>query len=556
MRTTRYTRAFWPPQFGQLERLKSEGALTDLSRLSLRVRWYAAILLLSIWILAPYFGSGDPPGVDAPTFLHFGWVFEQSLLGSGGPFLTDSWWYGGLPYLQAYSPGGYGFVGLIAAITPFGLATAFKLVMASALIGTGFATFWTARTLGLNPIYAFLAAALTLLSYPVLAGIGIFGWLPTLSSMPFAMAAYVFIEKWTSAQTRRNVLLAGVLLGISLIAHHMTAITFALAITIRMAVFAIDVPSARRASAQALALIAFATAAVSAWWAIPFLVNTISVGFQRELAGNWEFAASTFTSSVFDRGRIGVETYPSYIGYVQGVLGIGGAIYAIIYRSRFRGIAIVAAALFWFSAGTSLNPLIRIYPLSGFDVSRFAFYVAPLLALISASVVQQFATSERLRPYRAVPITLVMLILVIPVFDANASREFLEPVDEPAFVTESIAWIGANVPADSRVLAIGYRNWDGHWLPSRAGVPIMDGWYDEGAANWRNIREYRVMGWLANVDAARLHQIMSIEQTDYLVITEWDLTDSPALFETAVSERPDLFEVEALLEGTKVYRRI
>lgn len=530
--------------------------MEDLGRLSLRARWYAAILMLSVWILAPYFAAGDPPGVDAPTFLHFGWVFEQSLLGSGGEFLTDSWWYGGLPYLQAYSPGGYGFVGLIAATTPFDLATAFKLVMATALIGTGFTTFWTARTLGLTPINAFLAAALTLLSYPVLAGVGIFGWLPTLSSMPFAMAAYVFIEKWTSAQVRRTVLLAGVLLGISLIAHHMTAITFGLAITIRMAVFAIDVPSARRASAQALALAAVATAAVSAWWAIPFLINTISVGFQRELAGNWEFVASTFTSSVFDRGRIGVETYPSYIGYVQGVLGIGGAIYAIVYRSRFRGIAIVAAVLFWFSMGTSLNPLIRIYPLSGFDVSRFAFYVAPLLALVSASVVQQFATSERLRPYRAVPIALVMLVLIIPIFDAVSSRELLEPVDEPAFVTESITWIGANIPEDSRVLAIGYRNWDGHWLPSRAGIPIMDGWYDEGAANWRNVREYRVMGWLANVDAARLHQIMSAEQTDYLVITQWDLTDNPALFETAVSERPDLFEVEALLEGTKVYRRI
>ncbi len=427
--------------------------------------------------------------------------------------------------------------------------------MSASLIGIGLATYWAARTLGLRSVYAFLAAALTLLSYPVLAGVGIFGWLPTLSSMPFALAAYVLFERWTRTQSRRTVLTAGALLGLSLVAHHMTAITFGIAITVRTVVFAIDTPANRRASVQALGLAALATAAVSAWWAVPFLINTVSVGFQRELAGNWEFDAATFASSLFDRGRIGVETYPSYIGYVQGALGVAGMIYAIVYRTRFRGIAIVSAVLFWFSMGAALNPLIRIYPFSGFDVSRFAFYIAPMFGLLAASLVQKLAADNRLRRYPATPFALILLVLLIPVIDTVQSRDVFEPQTEPEFVTRSIDWIDENIPADSKLLAVGYRNWDGYWIPDRAGVPIMDGWYDEGAANWRNVREYRVMGWLASVDAERLHQIMSDEDTDYLVITRWDLTDNPALFESAVSERPDLYRVEAVLDGTTVYRR-
>ena len=69
-----------------------------------------ALAFIAIAALLPYFATGDPPGVDAPTFLHFAWVFEQSLHGSSTGFLNDPWWYGGLPYLQAYSPGGYGLV--------------------------------------------------------------------------------------------------------------------------------------------------------------------------------------------------------------------------------------------------------------------------------------------------------------------------------------------------------------------------------------------------------------------------------------------------------------
>ena len=209
----------------------------------MRQRWLIALTGVVVWVLIPYFAAGDPPGVDAPSFLHFGWVFEQSLVGSGEAFLNDPWWYGGFPYLQAYSPGGFGAAGLLAAVTSFELAAAFKVVMALGLASTAVATFWLGRTLGLAPAYAFLAGALMTLSYPVIAGIGIFGWLPTLASMPLAMAAYVMVEKWTTEQTRQRALLAGALLGGALLAHHMTAITFGLAIAVRLVVYAMDTPA-------------------------------------------------------------------------------------------------------------------------------------------------------------------------------------------------------------------------------------------------------------------------------------------------------------------------
>ncbi len=523
------------------------------TRSAIRHRWLVAATAIAFVVLIPYFAAGDPPGVDSPSFLHFGWVFQQSLTGAEGSSLTDRWWYGGLPYLQAYSPGGYGAVGLLGAITPFAVAGAFKIVMAVAVISTTATTYWLGRTLGLTPIFSFLAAALLVLSYPVIAGVGIFGWLPTLASMPFAMAAYIAVEKWTSKQTRRKLLYAGALLGLALIAHHMTAIAFGLAIAVRLTVFSIDHPSEVRSTTRAIGTIAVTTAVVSAWWAIPFLVNTISVGFQRELAGNWEFEAATFASSVFDRTKIGIETFPSYIGFVQGGLGIAGAVYAFVYRSRLRGLAVVATVLFWFSTGTSLNPLVRVYPLSGLDVSRFAFYVAPMFALLAASLVQQFSRHKRLATFSAAPAVLTVVMLLVPVVDALAARDVLRPVEEPQIVSDSIAWIEQNVPADETVLAVGYRNWDGYWIPGRAGVPIMDGWYDEGAKNWRNVRAYRLMGWLGEVDAAELHGIMGREATRYLVITDWDTTDSPHLFEEAVSSSHDLFKLEATLEGTTVY---
>lgn len=525
-----------------------------------RARWHIALVVVAFVSLIPYFASGDPPGVDAPTFLHFGWVFEQSLLGSGGSFFTDEWWYGGLPYLQAYSPGGYGAAGLLSAITPLEIATAFKLVMAVSLAGTAATTYWLGRTLRLSPLYAFFAAALLLLSYPVIAGVGIFGWLPTLASMPFAMAAYVYVEKWTASRNSRHAMYAGALLGVSLFAHHMTAIAFGIAVSVRLAVFVLDTPTGWRDGwkqvRRSLVLFTAGAAVTSAWWGVPFLVNTISVGFQRELPGNWEFGVSTFATALFDRGRIGVETFPSYIGIVQGVLGIAGAIYAIIYRTRFRGVAIAAVVLFWFSTGASANPLVRVYPFSGFDVSRFAFYVAPLLALLSAAAVRAAVQSQDLRKYPALPVVAVAVLLILPVLDAVASHEVLEPVDEPQAVTESINWISENVPADSKILAVGYRNWDGYWIPQRAGTPIMDGWYDEGAENWRNVRDYRLMGWLGNVDADRLHEIMVAEETEYLVIMLWDTTESPRLFQSAVTERLDLFELRANLDDAFVYRRL
>lgn len=530
--------------------------LEQISTAVSRARWYIAIVALSFVVLAPYFAAGDPPGVDAPTFLHFAWVFEQSVLGSGSSFLNDPWWYGGLPYLQAYSPAGYGAVGLLSAITPLELATAFKLVMALSLAATAATTYWLGRTLRLSALYAFFGTGLLIFSYPVIAGIGIFGWLPTLTSMPFAIGAYVYLEKWISSRNQRFAIYAGVLLGIALLAHHMTAIALGIVIAVRFAVFWFDNHEDWRMSGRTVLLIGGATTAVSVWWAIPFLVNTISVGFQRELPGNWEFGLSTFMTSLFDRGRIGVETYPSYVGIIQGALGIGGGIYAIVYRTKFRGLAITAAVLFWFSMGASGNPLIRVYPFSGFDVSRFAFYVAPMLALLSAVSVRAILKSQQLSSYSFAPAVLIAVLLVLPVADVLAARESLAPVDEPQAVSESVQWISDNVPEDSKVLAVGYRNWDGYWIPQRAGVAIMDGWYDEGAANWRNVRDYRLMGWLGNMDVDRLHEIMLAEQTDYLVVTLWDTTESPGLFERTVSQRPDLFRLETAFADTTVYRPI
>ena len=513
-----------------------------------------ALVLITVAALLPYFAGGDPPGVDAPTFLHFAWVLEQSFHGSPAGFLDDPWWYGGLPYLQAYSPGGYGLVGLAAALSPMEIAASFKLVMAVAFAATAVLTFRLGRTLGLRPLFAFTGAALLVLSYPVLSGIGLYGWLPTMASMPLALAAVIALEKWIARGGVKLAVLTGAFLGMSLVAHHMTAIAFSIVIAVRLGMYMLDNRPDWRVTGRFVLWSSVTAVVVSAWWAIPFLMNTLSVGFQREIAGNWQFGFGTVLTNVFNRGLIGIETYPSYIGIAQGLLGIGGSIYAIVYRTRMRGTAVALLVLLWFSMGASVNPLIKVYPLSGLDVSRFGFYAAPLLALVAAASVQELASSKLVSARPAAVYVMIAVILVLPMADAFATRDTLSPVEEPEFVRETVDWIGANVEPDSKILAVGFRNWDGYWIPARTGLPIMDGWYDEGAANWRDVREYRLMGWLGEMDIDRLHEVMIQQDTDYLVVVDWDSTDGPWLFSEAADARADLFAPVGVLDGAVVYR--
>ena len=84
----------------------------------------------------------------------------------------------------------------------------------------------------------------------------------------------------------------------------------------------------------------------------------------------------------------------------------------------------------------------------------------------------------------------------------------------------------------------------------------MDGWNDEGAPDWREIREVRHMGWFGQVNGLRLYNIMANRETDYLLIYHWQPIDSPQLFEAAAGQDPFLFQRVESWAGLTMFERL
>ena len=186
--------------------------------------WY---LVLTLILLAPMFGPGSPPGVDAPTFLHLAWVSDLALTGGLEQPLTDPYWYGGWPYAAAYPPLAYGVVGVMSAVTPIPIEIAYRIVLVLAVAGVGFSTLLLGRELGLSRWLAASAGVLVLLMYPLLAGAGMWGWLASLVALPLAVGSAAALERAVRTGHTWPAVTGGSLMGLSLLAHHMTAFAFA-----------------------------------------------------------------------------------------------------------------------------------------------------------------------------------------------------------------------------------------------------------------------------------------------------------------------------------------
>ena len=117
---------------------------------------------------------GFPPGVDTPTFLHLSWFTRETLRGAGG--LVDPYWYGGFTPFITYPPLSYTLVGAMAAVPGVGFVFSYKAVLLAAYIGTGLATYLLARQVGNARPWSALAAVLTMLAYPLLVTVGLWGW--------------------------------------------------------------------------------------------------------------------------------------------------------------------------------------------------------------------------------------------------------------------------------------------------------------------------------------------------------------------------------------------
>jgi hypothetical protein len=523
---------------------------------------YTGVVLASMW---PMFGPGSPPGVDTPTFLHLASVLEQGLTGDLGALWTDPYWYGGWPYVQAYPPVAYGTIAIISALSPIPIEISYRIATALALIGLGLSVYALALEYQVHKAIALWAGVLSLLSYSLFVSLGIFGWFSTVFAIPFSIAGLAVLERAIRTGSGRAAIASGILFALSLLAHHMTGFGIAVAMVPWALYHLIAKPYPRRQTARMIAYSAAAVAAVAGVWMIAFLVHVTGVGFEREVPGNWRVDVEEMRRRAIERSFIGREAYPSYIGLIQVPLAIAGIIYAFISRGRLIAPSLMLIVLTWIAFGENALPLLNYYPFSGLDVARFTVFMAPLMAVLSAvfldSIVMDITHLANGRGFRtrlAVPAALtvgMLALLIVPVQDSLKARGRLTPTLTTPQVEQAMRWIRDETPESARILAVGFRNWHTWWVPERSDRPIMGGWNDEGAPDWRTIREIRHMGWFGRVNSLRLYDIMELRETDYLLIYHWEALDSPALFEAAAGQDPFLFTRRAAWPGVTIFER-
>jgi hypothetical protein len=513
----------------------------------------------------PMFSSGSPPGVDSPTFLHLGWVVELLLTGNLGSVFNDPFWYGGWPYAAAYPPLAYGAIGVLSAVSPIPIEISFRIIAFWAYVGIGLAVYGLALEFGMRRSLAAWAGLLSLFSYPIFVSLGIFGWFSTIVALPFGVAGFAVFERAIRTGSRRAAIWAGLLLAASLLAHHMTGFAFGIAMA-PWAAYRLGSPRYPwRRTLRMLVWGGGSFLALSSIWMVFFFPHLISVGFEREIAGNWNVSIDEMRRRAMSREFIGREAYPSYIGLVQLPLALAGVIHALVTRSRALGPAIVLVVFTWFALGEAAMPLINFYPFSGLDVARFIVFMAPFYAFMGAVFVDAvgsdvMALARRVEVPRRLAggavVVGALALLVVPVQDGWRARDTLAPIEAIPQVDLAMDWLRTEAPEDATVLAVGFRNWDDWWVPERSGRAVMDGWNDEGAFGWREIREVRHMGWFGQVNSLRLYNIMDGLDTDYLVIYHWQPLDSPQLFEAAVARDPFLFQRRASWSGITIFERL
>jgi hypothetical protein len=531
-------------------------------RVALRHGLVAGIYVLVVGVLMwPMFGPGSPPGVDSPTFLHLGWVVDKALTGNLESVFTDPYWYSGWPYAAAYPPLAYGAIGLLSAISPLPIEISFRIWTFLAFVGIGLAVYGLLLELRVRKPVAAWGGLLALLSYPMFVSLGIFGWYSTVFALPFGIAGYAMAERALRTVRRRDAVWAGALLAASMLSHHMTGFGFGMAMA-PWAVYRLWPTRTRRRVFRQLVTLGVVFLAAILPWVVFFIPHLISVGFEREVAGNWNVDAELMVRRSLARTFLGREAYPSYIGLVHIPLAIAGLVQVVSGRMRAVGPGILLVMFTWVAFGAP--PIIGVYPFSGLDVARFVVFMAPFMAVMGAGFVNAMMDDlYQLREHVNVPrwgvsafvVVVALGLLIVPAQDGLQARWTLTPVQRIPQVDQAFTWIRENTRPEAKILAVGFRNWDDWWIPEQTGRRVMDGWNDEGAKVWRPVREVRHMGWLGSVNSLRLYNIMDDLETDYLLIYHWIPLDSPQLFEAAAGQDPFLFTRAASWPGVTLFER-
>ncbi|MBI4201554.1 MAG: hypothetical protein HY532_00365 [Chloroflexi bacterium] len=523
----------------------------------------AAYLVIALAIGRNLLAAGYPPGVDTPTFLHLSWFTVETLQGRGG--LIDPYWYGGFSAFTTYPPLSYGVVGLLAALPGVGLVFVYKVAVFASFAGTGYATYFLTRQLGHSRPWAALGGALALTSYPLLVAVGLWGWFSSFFALPLALLSLGLLERAYQRNSRRDAFLAGLAMGASFLAHHMTAGAMVLGLPFWFLFHFMSQRDQRRELQGAALLFTAAALGSTLWWALPWLANLLEADFHREIPGLWSFSVRSYVRSLADRTLIGWYTYPNYIGIGLTALAIGGILHSFVTRSRTLPYTVLLLLLLAFSLGEQTNPLIRVGPLTGLDVARFQLYLAPVLVVVGlpflASVPVALgeligqAKAIRWVPRAGVALAIALLLVQAAWDSVQASSRMFHTYRLSPEAEQMVAWLGEEGQG-GKVLGVGFWNWDDFFLPARLHLPVVDGWHDEGAANWREVRPLRIMMWTGQIDVVTAHSLLDELDGRYIAIQDYFFGESPHKFREALRQHPELFDQVADWGQVTLFERI
>jgi hypothetical protein len=104
------------------------------------------------------------------------------------------------------------------------------------------------------------------------------------------------------------------------------------------------------------------------------------------------------------------------------------------------------------------------------------------------------------------------------------------------------------------VFGFGLGTWDSFLVPYSSGLAHGGGWHDEGARDWRTVRQLRLMALTGQADPYQAHWLLGQLGVRYVMVYEGDSRENPERFRLAFDSNPRLFQKSAEWGKASVYK--